>query len=332
MAETAVKPIRINLVEHELWDQWESSGDIMSYSYDSAFQMFQAYRKTEASKWIHDIMGSSAGKTIHDWSPTSKKLDSEELEALEEALKKRDLEQTSQMVLDAMAWAWQEAYTPTDRNIRDALDEAIDTTVENNVFHEGDEELWAPLLAAGWTPEKIVSGLLANTVTYSHEPNHYDRYLNFPFQDSDAIKTLLEHDPDIARLNAYLKDLADELVSALGKRLSKDMERVDVSNRVDFDDQWKAMLKDKSVVKSARKEMLEYLEEKGDLDERQAKLIARSILALAVDGRLGVEAAAELHGPEHPELHREQTAKEAAELLGFSKGQISRYIEEKRGR
>lgn len=328
-------PVKINIVEHAGWKPYDPGGKLIGYASDSAYDEFVAYRGTEAKNWVTDILGAKVkGSHPRDWDPTKPDLTDEQIEILAKALAERDLEHTSQMVLDALTWSWEEAYTPNDRDIKDALDEADDDVLEETVFYEGDEELWGPILESGWDKEKILKSLL-DVAAYEREAGHYDRFVNFEFSDAEAVRALtpsLLADRGtalnkIVRLNAWLKDFVDDFMGKFFKRLDKGMERVDASNRTEFRSKWKARLQDKGEVKAARKEMLEYLKELGDLEESQARLIARSILALAdADGNLDVRAAAEIHGDEHSEHHHAQTAEEAARLLGFSRGQIERYI------
>jgi hypothetical protein len=332
-------PVKINIVEQDGWEHYDSSGKLLEYASDSAFQEFEAYRKTDAKRWVEDILGAKAGdKDPRDWNPTRLVLTDEQLDVLAQALSERKLEQASQMVLDALTYSWEEAYTPTDRDIKNALDEADDDMLREADFYETAEELWAPLLETGWDSERILKGLL-NVVTYEREADHYDRYVNFEWSDAEpvlAITPFLLADREtapnkIVRLSAWLKDFANDFMVRFFKRLDGQMKGVDFSNRTDFTSQWTTILKDKAAVKLARKEIAEYLKELGDLEDNQARLIASALLSKTdSDGMISAEAVGEILGGAAQESYRAQTVQETARLLGFSEGQIERYIVRRR--
>lgn len=60
-------------------------------------------------------------------------------------------------------------------------------------------------------------------------------------------------------VDAEVEDWADRFMRLFLTRLEKTMQDVDTSARVDFGDQWKFMLKDKTVLKEVAEALREFL-------------------------------------------------------------------------
>jgi hypothetical protein len=252
-----VKPVLVNLAEEEGWKAYDHISQVDNL-YDSAWDSYRAIRQSDGRGWIEDIVGSKAARSVHDWSPKGVRFDADQFEILFQGLKDNELEKTKQLVVDAMVWAFEEAYTPTDVDIDDALSKTGELMLDSAL----DIGLWAPLLesVSGWTEEKILEDL-ADSVRYEHEADHYERYLYF-FTGSESVKALLKaggDNVDLGELNYELKNFANEYVDKFFSVLEKEMRNVDIWNRVRFRWHWKSKLEDSASVKEARNEMVEYL-------------------------------------------------------------------------
>lgn len=280
-------PIRINLIEQPGWGKWDLAGEAGDRASDLAWELFTGLiSEGECDSLIMDLAGplKERRRRKQDWTGRVVTWDDAALicNALKDGVP--ELEYTRDTLLSVFRDAYEDALTPSDRDIRDAVDTAIEKMADN---YDLDEDFWTPLIDQGAEPEEIVRGLFEETkdgvfvdrqVTYERKPGHHERYLVFDFWKSDAVKSFLRTLPDDYDMKATLKALADEFqgfvagfLSRFFVSLDKDMAESDVENRVEWRRHWRDLISDATAPGGAhevgheltldgvRKELVQYL-------------------------------------------------------------------------
>lgn len=273
-----IKPIKINLVEQEGWETWDyAKGDISSWAMDNAWDDWKNMDEQTCQGYVEDLAKASLPKD--KWL----KLSSEDIERIcEEMMEERveHFESLSQAIIDAHMWAWEEAYTPDDRDIGRAMERAARNwdwdfrladywkLVLKDDLPEGPRE-WTPRKV--WTTKKLYQDLIER-ILYERKPNYYDRYIVFDWDKSDPVQELVKKlkeskEGSVADVQAELEDWAGDYLQTFFKELDEQMQRVDINTKWNFHPHWKTLLGEKSMLLGVRKDLEDFLERK--VEERK---------------------------------------------------------------
>jgi len=250
-------PIKINIVEEEDWKKkYDSATGALDWVSDQGWEDFRHMDLTTLEGLIEDIIAvpkKGKKKSKINFTP-------EQLEYLARELKDRSdkLEQTQRMITDAATWMYEAAAIPSDKDVEYAMERAKEDFTEN----QGNDlygDPWDPIIDENvrngpkdWSPIKRYSSVeilsqLFQFINFKREKDHWDRYLVFDFWNAPYMQTLFSRWKGSAwaydRISSEFKSLAEGYVNDVLKRLGKIMEDVDISNRADWSDSWKSMLK-----------------------------------------------------------------------------------------
>lgn len=270
-------PVKVNLVEEDGWSRWDPGGELPNWASDNAYSEYSVVGENDCKDLINDLMAASFPKA--QW----RKIGDEELERICSQLKEdwqEGLELTHNAIIDAMTWAWEEAYTPSDDDVKDVISKMADgfevdefdlsgahwQRVIGRQPRPGVKE-WIPG-AKKWSYASAFKSLLQK-VGYERKPGWYDRHLVFDFGDAEIVGDVLEaarkegaeEEAEEALANEFEK-LQNEYLWEFFRKLDREMDDADPGNRVDFRKFWKVMLSDKQAMKAVGKEIKEFL--KGD--------------------------------------------------------------------
>lgn len=265
--------LRINLVEQKGWKQYDPSGKIMEWSSDSAFDALHHMSADDLETYVNDLataLGKRGGRP-------KMRFTSQEIEWLAQKVKDGDplVEQTRYAIQDALTWMYEAAYMPSRTDVRDAMDEATKSMVEDWDLRK---DIWDPVLALDearrgpkeWSPRKkfemrVILSQLLDQIRLDQEENHYDQYMVTSFLGAQATKDLLSRS-DWERsmlenaLGREFKDLMDAYLHSFFKHLEKSMEDLDIENRADWRKAWKSML-NSGVAPGVQKELAAAIKE-----------------------------------------------------------------------
>lgn len=268
----AKKSFIINITEQSGWEHYDTSinDDIATWSLDSAWDSWKALDDNECRELIDDLIVRAFTKR------EQKKLSPSSHDRICEDLRDNGacttLKTVYHAILDAMAWAWEIAYMPEERDIQYAIDTASEEWFSGIeligywrlIISEpavGPRE-WSP--RPQWTEDRIFKDL-TERISYRHKQNHYDRFLEFDFltaPSTAAMRMALLAHPDegsIKNLEEELFDWTGNFISEFFKQLENRMEGVYVPYRYDFTPMWKQMLSDKAIIRGVRKELTAFL-------------------------------------------------------------------------
>ena len=242
-----IKPIEVNLTDAGEWEAWDPAGQITDWASENAYDSFHATGAQECRSWLEDVI-ATGGVSIKDWSPKRFVITEEDADRVCSALMEKgasddNLESLFQLIIDALTWMYEAAYTPEDGDLEWALEQAQEKAVDSV---ELDEDVWAPL---GLSDEKILKEIV-QAVRYERQQDHYDRFLRFYPSQIDSVMRLLgalsggEGYPDLTQdeyldaLRYDLKSVFEDVFSYFWEALGKDMDQVDVFNRTDWEANW----------------------------------------------------------------------------------------------
>lgn len=271
MVDLDFKEKRINLVDRPEWQEaYDMAGqfgeNVFQYTMDTLSKFGYGYTE-RAEKLL------SYGLTKPRW------LRREKSEALNEAIRKGGLETFETLVRDSIQYAWENAMTPSDRDVREALDDAFKTMAEKPERYLRDyEALWEIAETISKYPGDFLKGLLESSIFFEREANWYDRYIVFDPGISFGVKSLLI-DPiqaprggvldwtppleipkeDIKNeLEAFFKEIEGSVIS----EIFRSMDVGDAFNRFKPWASWADLLKnDPDHMKAAKKELKQFLKE-----------------------------------------------------------------------
>lgn len=257
-------PLRINITEQDFWAPYDYASDpghgksgISEWSSDSAWNDFRYLETSSRKEYLQDLIDAFLTKR------EAQKIADEDLDYLVEHLS--ELENSQMAMIDAFTWAWEEAYTPTDRDMEFALEFAGDKVeVPNAWVHLLSEKKVGP---KDWSPlpsfsENDLFQELESGISYEREKNHWDRFLVFDWKNGPAIKRIRRKLSEVPEefsakdFEADLENVAKDFVHAFGKKLDKEFQDVDISARVRVDPHWKSILKDTERKRGVQKEIL----------------------------------------------------------------------------
>lgn len=265
----SLEKIRVNIVEEPGWKPYDPGGEIMEWASNSSYEDFRHMSKVDMIELVEDMFGRAKTGPL-EWSPRKFALSEEDCDIIWEELKEGGLtgklETTWQSILDAMQWTWEEAYTPDNGDIRDAMERAAEAVADE---YNLDTSPWEPLLErTGWDERKILESLMGK-VSYEREENHYDRFIVFDFGAAEAVKKLLKivyADPEelseketLDQLKMDFEGLRDGYVDLFFGKLEKIMRETDASNRTEFRKHWKSMLSDKAQMNHVGEEIRKFV-------------------------------------------------------------------------
>jgi hypothetical protein len=266
-----LKTIWINLVEQKGWKPYDSAGDIMIWASDNANEELSRMERNDCKDLVEDLIGGR--KLVQtgpkEWSPRGITVSDEDLDAICDGIDNviPELESTQQAILDTLSWSWEVAFMPSDSDIEHAVELAKEEMPDH---FDPDDDIWEPLLEApknAWGARLIVDHLVG-PVVYERQEGHYDRYMKFDINGTAPVLELLKavrRDPErtvegtIRYLERELASLSASFVSVFFTKLQNVMKDVDVSNRVNFRKQWKAMLSDVDHMNAVRSEIAAFV-------------------------------------------------------------------------
>src|SRR4029077_1350587 len=271
MPKLKLKPIRINIVEEDGWKNWDYSqtDGISQWSSDNAWDDWREMDDETCQGYIVDLMEASMTKR------EQKKVTEEDLERICKELRKHtyDLETTLHAITDAHTWAWEEAYTPDDRDIEKAMETTARhwdwdwsmakywSFVLQDEPPEGPRE-WSP--RGRWTIQSLFKEFVKR-ISYERKPGYYDRFMIFDWGNSEPVQLLLEalkrnpEEGNKADVEFELGGMAENYLSTFFKVLEQRMRDNYPSDAWDVTPHWKSMLKDKVTMRGVREEILKFL-------------------------------------------------------------------------
>lgn len=261
---------KINLVELPEWKHYTAE-TLFEFTSELSFQNIQALSADDLAHYAEQLE-----KVL---------LTRQQKDALYAAFQDRDprIEQFQILISDASNWAWEEAYTPTDVDLQQALKIALnEIPSEYADWFSGRDHLWKVYKAFGYREQwKFITELIhPRNVYIDHKPGNYDRFLIYdPAASSlvDRIATeplspepegILDWSPPVTvwnrdlirELRELLDELRDLLIPMMFKYLRNRMNDIDYSNRFNFDLQIRKMLKYQyPEVKAVGKQIKEFL-------------------------------------------------------------------------
>lgn len=257
-------PVRINLVEQKGWEPWDWAGRLSERASDAAHEDYSNLDEGRLIDFLRDMAGDDLTKGWtgpKEWSPRKKKISDEEFEWLSTQLEGTALENTRYAILDAMTWMYEEAMTPSNVDIRDAILRMKDFARSH---FDVDEELWEPIVgeAPGLWFENQIAEELSDEVQYLREDNHYDRFLVFTPALSEVVQDLIEKSPWpkkklYSRLETQFRSFQEWYLDHFWDAVHKEFDDVDITNRTRWSKHWNDMLNFKAQMVSVRKEMVE---------------------------------------------------------------------------
>lgn len=273
MVDLRFKAKKVNLVERREWDDYDTAGALNDIIFMNAADTFSQMDPDALDSRIDDVLSVGAKKRS--------RVSEDETKAIFEAMKRGELETFEYLIRDWLSWTWEKAFIPTDNDIRDALDKAIDSIGDEWRSHMGDyDALWAIAETIGPTPTLFLKELIGTSVVYEREPGWHDRYLVFDPELSLLVtnlllqpiqapeKGVLEWTPPLEipkediknEIEVFFKGMEDTVIGEMFRALKKDMDEADPDNRTDFNWMWKDILEtDPERVKAAKKELKEFL-------------------------------------------------------------------------
>lgn len=268
-AKPKYKPFAVNLVDEPEWKKrWEPGNEYMSQASDMGYTYFSDMDRDKLRGLIETLAGDlydpEAESGPLEWSPR-KVLSSDDLDLIVKQLGEDHsaLESTFSAIIDPATYMFENALGPRDSDASDALRIAKEK-FEHEKRYELDWELWDPLIATGITAAGILKEMFGPAVQYDRKQGYYDRHLVFDLRESDAPRMLLELMPKKDRawatraVEADWKGLAKSFTPYYIRELGRQMEDLDLSNRIDWRREWEQYLKtlDKAPI---QKEMLEFV-------------------------------------------------------------------------
>ena len=274
-------PLRINISEEEVWEPYDSSkavggNDVLGWASDNAWDDWRQIGR-ECLDIIRDLVAAYVPKS------KAKKISEVDIRRICEAIKEdsADFQEIRQAFVDAATWAWEEAYTPSDGDLEEALENAVSEMIGDamlpsywsrllNLNVQGPKD-WSPLRS--FTEADLLREIEAG-ISFEHEQNYFDRFVVFDVMDGPVMKYLrrkvrsgglLDEDGDPVRVSTEdfetdVKDLlVDDVINKLDRHLQKVMEHVEPWQRVNFHKHWKDVLADKSRAKGVEEEILDWL-------------------------------------------------------------------------
>lgn len=259
-------PLRINITEEDFWAPYDYASDpgngrsgIEEWSSDSAWSDFQNLPQDSCREYLQDLIDSFLTKA------QAKKITDEDLNYLCEHVTDVEMDEVRHAMVDAFTFAWEDAYTPTDLDIQHAVEHAGDgvelPSFWDNLLAErpsGPKD-WSPL--PSYSQDELFNELESG-VSFHHKPGYWDRFLVFDWKNGPVIRHLrrkLAETPEEFTAKDFendLETLANDFVRAVGKRLDRVFQKVDVHMRVDATPHWISILKDKSRKKGIQEEIL----------------------------------------------------------------------------
>lgn len=255
-AKAKAAPIRINLVEHPEWKKrWEPGNAYISQASDLASEYVAGIDRDTLRGLVEtlakDIFHKDSQSGPQDWTPRNV-LGPEDLDLITEKLQEDSsmLEATYSPLIDAATWMYESALMPDDGDAHAALESALEK-FEKEKRYSLDWDLWEPLLATGVDAQDILHKLFGRSVVYERHQGQYDRNLVFHLELSGAPNELLKLVPrkDQAGVMRAVKDEWKDLVKSFipyfFRALDKQMQDIDLSNRINWKSAWRTVLADR---------------------------------------------------------------------------------------
>lgn len=274
----AAKNIVKNLTQHEGWSRYDPAtikDSAAQWGSDAAYDEWEHLGAQVCEERLGGLIAAALTKRERAGLPDDAQ---ERLCAELQESGSDKLESVFHAFLDAMTWAWEQAYTPTDQDFEKAVEKAKEEWTDD--LNEGDH--WefiqnaAPQDPHHWSPHegkwdpKDIWRELTGLIEYRHKAREYDRYLVFGFPNARSVRELKEAlrkaprkagDEPVALPEYVDEDLArwsDHFEHLTFRKLEEIMEDVDPANRYDLDPLWKSVLKDKSLMMGVRRDILQF--------------------------------------------------------------------------
>jgi len=251
--------VKVNIVEEEGWKPWsyeERFGELVA---DFAGESTHELKVDDITEYLEELIKPTRGPMSRKrWSVVTQ----EDLGRAAQAMKDGELESTRMMFQDAAQWMWEEAGTPTDRDIEHAMDAARE---ESYVGHLRGE--WDEFSEIHGTEANRIAKKLVEAASYEREQNYYDRYIVLSWDDVPEakafVKWLVKSDymtegMAIDLLRDQLQGISDDFVHDTLKALQHGLEDMDWNNRAKWKKHWEASKKEHG--KAVISEILEWFE------------------------------------------------------------------------
>ena len=251
--------VKINIVEEEGWKPWDFAGEFGNIVANASWESIHALKVDDVTEYLEELIKPTRGPMVRKrWSVVTQ----EDLGRAAQAMKDGELESTRMMFQDAASWMYEEAGTPTDRDIDHAIDVAKDDHYGGHLSGEWDE-----FAEAYGTEADLIAKKLVNTVSYERQPNYYDRYIALSWQDVPEAKAFVKwvvkagymtEGMAIDHLKDELKGIAGDFVYNTLEALRRGLEDMNWEDRAKWKKHWEASKKEHG--KAVISEILEWFE------------------------------------------------------------------------
>lgn len=237
--------VRINIVEEDEWKPWAYDGRFGEVVADASYESFAALKVDEIAEYLSELIKPTRGPMVRKrWSVVTQ----EDLGRAAQAVKDGELEATRMMFQDAAQWMWEEAGTPTDRDIKKAMEVAAD-----EIYSEHMGDAWLEFADAHGLDVTAIARKLVETASYDRKENYYDRYISLSWagvpEAKEFLKWAVEHyglleSQALYELSDSLKGISRDFVINTLQSLQRGLEDMDWNNRANWKKHWEASKKE----------------------------------------------------------------------------------------
>jgi len=251
--------VKVNIVEEEGWKPWsyeERFGELVSdFAADSTHEL----KVDDITQYLEELIKPTRGPYARKrWSVITQ----EDLGRAAQAMKDGELESTRLMFQDAAQWMWEEAGTPTDRDIEHAMEVAADDNYAGNL-----DGAWLEFVDANGLDVIAIARKLVETAAYERESGYYDRYISLSWERVPEAKKFVKwaaknygtpESEALGILSTDLSGVAADFVANTLQSLQRGLEDMDWNNRAKWKKHWEASKKEHG--KDVIDEILEWFE------------------------------------------------------------------------
>lgn len=251
--------VRINIVEEEGWKPWSYEDRFGEVVANAAWESMSDLKVDDITEYLAELIKPTRGPMSRKrWSVVSQ----EDLGRAAQAMKDGELESTRMMFQDAAQWMYEEAGTPTDRDIKQAMEIAADNRYDGNLGSE-----WLEFASAHELDADQIARKLVETASYERKENYYDRYISLSWGRVPEAKRFVKWAVETSglmekqalyELEDSLKGIAADFVTNTLEALRRGLEDMDWNNRTHWKKHWEASKKEHG--KAVIHEILDWLD------------------------------------------------------------------------